>query len=101
MSLLRAQITETRLVPLVVAPVRTMWGSLRQERLLALSGSSWRYLAILSVCYVILFGGLLVQTRLMPYVMDNNETFSSLTHASNMFKFGVAKDFGLTDEAYG
>ena len=60
-----------------------------------------RYLAIIGVIYVVLFGWLMVTTNGMPYVMDNNESFSSLTHAMNIVHFGVSKSVGLTDEAYG
>jgi hypothetical protein len=51
--------------------------------------------------YLILYIGLLASANSMPFVMDNNESFSSLTHAENMFNFGIDRDFGLTDEAYG
>jgi hypothetical protein len=37
----------------------------------------------------------------MPFVIDNNESFSALTHAMNLFHFGFSNSFGLTDEAYG
>ena len=37
----------------------------------------------------------------IPFVFDGNETFSTLIHAENIFRFGVEKSFGLTDEAYG
>ena len=56
---------------------------------------------VLAIGYVAFYGGLLIATDGLPYVLDNNETFSSLWHASNLFHFGLEKSFGLTDEAYG
>ena len=35
----------------------------------------------------------------IPYVMDNNETFSTLNHAHNLWTFDFFRSFGLTDEA--
>jgi len=64
--------------------------------------SSYRVgLGCLVLAYIALYGLLLVWTGFRPYVLDNNESYSALIHASNMYQFGVAKSFGLTDEAYG
>src|SRR5690349_10946027 len=60
-----------------------------------------RGLLVVAVLYVGLYGWLLVSTNGFPYVMDANESFSSLVHASNIFRFGLSQSFGLTDEAYG
>jgi hypothetical protein len=60
-----------------------------------------RCLAVLALCYAIIYGWLLARTGGMPYVMDNNETFSALWHASNLLDFGAGKTFGLADESYG
>jgi hypothetical protein len=46
-------------------------------------------------------GWFLTSTAGLPYVLDNNETYSSLVHATNMLRFGVRGTFGLTDESYG
>jgi hypothetical protein len=35
----------------------------------------------------------------IPYVMDNNETFSSLNHAHNLWNFDFFRSYGLADEA--
>jgi len=43
---------------------------------------------------------LLHESNVLPYVFDNNETFSSLIHAKNIDKYGVSETFGLTDESY-
>jgi hypothetical protein len=56
---------------------------------------------IVLALYLIIFGSLLWATDGLPYVFDNNETFSSIIHARNMFNFGIGETFGLTDESYG
>ncbi len=56
-------------------------------------------IAILLLAYVILYGGLIVAGHGVPYVMDNNETFSSLNHAYNLWHFDFFKSMGLADEA--
>jgi len=53
------------------------------------------------VLHLIVYGAVLITTNGLPYVMDGNESFSSLWHAANMFHFGLSQTFGLTDEAYG
>jgi hypothetical protein len=50
--------------------------------------------------YVLLYGALLVYTRGLPYVMDNNESFSAFVHASNLYHFPFSRTLGLTDEAF-
>jgi hypothetical protein len=57
--------------------------------------------AVLAVVYALVFGWLLASTDFLPYVMDNNESFSSYWHALNLAQFDFFKSFGLTDEAYG
>ncbi|MBI2756442.1 MAG: hypothetical protein HYX52_07015 [Chloroflexi bacterium] len=58
-------------------------------------------LLALVLVYVVVYGALIARSRGLPFVMDNNETFSTLTHAENLFRFGIERSFGLTDEAYG
>lgn len=55
----------------------------------------------LLVLYALIYGVLLYVTRGMPYVMDNNESFSSLWHAGNLYKYPLSDSLGLTDESYG
>ncbi len=43
--------------------------------------------------------GLLVYSDFLPYVTDNNESFSALFHARNILRFGLSSTAGLTDEA--
>ena len=59
------------------------------------------YAALLCLGYILFYGWLLAKSDGFPYVMDNNESFSSLWHATNLYHFGLEKSFGLTDEAYG
>jgi hypothetical protein len=58
-----------------------------------------RCLIAVVVSYLILYGALLLYTRGLPYVCDNNESFSSLCHAYNLYHFDFWKSYGLTDEA--
>jgi hypothetical protein len=58
-----------------------------------------RYLLAVALVYVVLYGSLLLKTDALPYVMDNNESFSSLWHAANLYEFGAAQSYGLADEA--
>ena len=59
------------------------------------------FLGALIIAYVAGYGVLLMATDGLPYVMDNNESFSTLVHATNLYQFGLSKSWGLTDEAYG
>ena len=59
------------------------------------------YAALLCLGYLLFYGWLLARSDWFPYVMDNNESFSSLWHATNLYHFGLERTFGLTDEAYG
>lgn len=60
-----------------------------------------RYAAVLVLVYLIFYGSLIVAANGLPYVLDANESFSSLWHAINLHHFGLRSSFGLTDEAYG
>jgi hypothetical protein len=57
-------------------------------------------LVCLGVTYVLGYGWLLQTSNYVPYVTDNNESFSVLMHASNLYNFGLDKSFGLTDESF-
>jgi hypothetical protein len=48
-------------------------------------------------CAVYIF--IIVRGHGIPYVMDNNETFSALNHAYNLWHFDFLKSYGLPDEA--
>jgi hypothetical protein len=52
-----------------------------------------------AVSYLVLYGALLVATRGLPYVCDNNESFCSFCHAYNLYHFDFSRSCGLTDEA--
>ena len=56
--------------------------------------------ALLIAAYGAIFGGMLIATDFLPYVLDGNETFSSLWHAANLYRFGFAESWGLADEAF-
>jgi hypothetical protein len=65
------------------------------------AGEEGRYLTVVVLFYVAFYGLFLLAARGLPYVLDNNESFSSLWHATNLHNFGLSKSFGVTDEAYG
>ena len=56
----------------------------------------FRALTISLFCTVSLI--LLFKTDFIPYGTDNNETFSSILHARNMYLHGLTSFFGLTNE---
>ncbi|MGE3271489.1 MAG: hypothetical protein AB7P40_22255 [Chloroflexota bacterium] len=57
-------------------------------------------LALALLAYFAVFGTLLVWTGGLPYVIDNNESFSTLWHAQNMAEQDIRLTFGLTDEVF-
>ena len=61
--------------------------------------SFFKYLVALAILYLIIVGGLLSISNGVPYVMDNNETWSNLGHAKNAFDYGLSLSSGLADEA--
>src|SRR4051794_8810267 len=58
-------------------------------------------LALVLLVHLGVTGWLLISSDFLPYVTDNNESFSSLVHAKNLYQFGFGTAFGLTDESYG
>jgi len=56
-------------------------------------------IAIILIVYFIWYSWLLVRGHGIPYVMDNNESFSSLNHAYNLWNFDFFRSYGVTDEA--
>lgn len=58
-------------------------------------------LVVLVAAYLLTYGALLVYADFLPYVLDNNESFSAFVHGENLYKYGLGKSFGLTDESYG
>ncbi len=59
------------------------------------------FCGVVILSYLIIYGTFLFLTNFLPYVFDNNESFSALLQAKNLFDFGLHKSFGLTDEAIG
>jgi hypothetical protein len=55
---------------------------------------------VVLIVYVVLYATLLFRTDGYPYVLDNNESYSSLWHARSLYENGVAKTKGLTDEVF-
>ncbi len=60
----------------------------------------WFGFFIVTALYVILYGWFLWFTDGLPYVIDNNESFSALGHAYNLYHGDWSKSFGLTDETF-
>jgi hypothetical protein len=56
-------------------------------------------LIIVALSYVLVTCALIWAGHGIPYVGDNNETFSSLNHARNLWSFDFWSSAGLTDEA--
>ena len=50
--------------------------------------------------YLVLYGGILIWSEGLPFVSDNNESFSSLWHSFSMYQFGFGLNAGLTDEVF-
>jgi hypothetical protein len=64
-------------------------------------GIIWREqrgLAIVALCYLVVFGTQIIASRGIPYAIDNNESFSTLWHARNLYNTPFALTYGLTDE---
>jgi hypothetical protein len=58
-----------------------------------------RYLAAALLCYFVVVTVILISSDFLPYITDNNESFSTLLHARNILRFGLKSTAGLTDEA--
>lgn len=58
------------------------------------------FLALTLLSYGAVFSSVLIQTNGFPYVTDNNESFSSLWHAHNLYSFDFFQSWGLTDESF-
>jgi hypothetical protein len=57
-------------------------------------------LVLLTIAYVVYYGKIIYDGKGYPYVLDNNESISMIFHAQNLYKYGLSKSFGLTDESY-
>jgi len=58
------------------------------------------YLFFTLIAYVFIYSLFLYLSDFLPYVFDNNETYSSLVHANNMYFGDWGVHFGLADDAY-
>lgn len=68
--------------------------------LIALVNKQKSFLYLTMIAYFIIYILFLHRADYLPYVMDGNETYSSLVHAYNMYFGDWSKSFGLTDEAF-
>lgn len=59
--------------------------------------SGW---GIVAGTYLVLYGAFLAATGGYPYVLDNNESYSSWWHARSLYENGVVHTKGLTDEVF-
>lgn len=57
-------------------------------------------LLVILTLYVTIYWWFMHRADYLPYVFDNNETYSSLVHAYNMYFGDWGKHFGLTDESF-
>ncbi len=55
-------------------------------------------LAFIIFGYLLYYAWLISLGHGVPYVMDNNETFSAINHAANLFRFDFFRSWGLADE---
>src|SRR5918911_3654522 len=60
-----------------------------------------RALLVVAAAYVLVYAWLLGAARGLPYVLDNNESFSATLFARNLLSFSIARSAGLADEALG
>ncbi|NBU93430.1 MAG: hypothetical protein EBS18_02555, partial [Actinobacteria bacterium] len=58
------------------------------------------FLPVIVVSYVLIYGALIYAGSGLPYVFDNNETFSSLWHAQSLSNFEINNTKGLADEVF-
>jgi len=58
------------------------------------------FLPVVIFSYVLIYGALIYAGSGLPYVFDNNETFSSLWHAQSLSNFGINNTKGLADEVF-
>jgi hypothetical protein len=61
--------------------------------------SFWILLVVLLCFHQLYYGWILFEARLVPYLMDGNETFSVFWHAHNLYNYSFWKTLGLTDDS--
>jgi hypothetical protein len=61
--------------------------------------SRW-FLPVIVVSYIFIYGALIYGGSGLPYIFDNNETFSSLWHAQSLSNFEISNTKGLADEVF-
>lgn len=55
---------------------------------------------VVFVAYIVIYSSLLFKTDGFPYVLDNNESYSSWWHARSLYENGISQTKGLTDEVF-
>ena len=83
---------------IVQAPAR---GAVRASIMWLLAHESATLGGVLLAIYLTLYGSLLASSNGLPFILDNNESFSTVWHAQNMATQDVSRSFWLTDESYG
>ena len=53
---------------------------------------------IILIAYTVYYVSLISRGHGVPYVLDNNETYSALLHAHNLWNFDFFRSFGLADD---
>jgi hypothetical protein len=80
--------------------------SKRQHFMLASFPATWKQLlteqnvfrALTLILFCSVTFSLLFFSHFLPFGIDNNETFSSILHAKNMYLHGIGSTYGLTSE---
>jgi len=60
--------------------------------------SEWQAWGVFVLAFAVVVSTLLVRSHGLPYGLDNNESFSNITHARAIANYGVTQSVGLTDE---
>jgi hypothetical protein len=71
-------------------PLPAAWQQLLTEQ------NVFRALTLIVFCSIVF--SLLFYCHFLPFGTDNNETFSSILHAKNMYLYGISSTYGLTSE---
>jgi hypothetical protein len=54
--------------------------------------------SIVLIAYFVYYVALIIKGQGIPYVLDNNESYSALLHAHNLWNFDFFESFGLADD---
>ncbi|MDB2703587.1 hypothetical protein N9Y70_02465 [Methylophilaceae bacterium] len=59
-----------------------------------------KYLLLILFLYFAIFGSVIYLSNGIPFIFDNNESFSAWWHAYNSINFGFTDSYGLADESF-